>query len=220
MGIFEKVKNLFTDEVEDEVKTGMIQVEIPAPAKVEVKNEEEVTDSKIMEEKPAGPIFFDDDYFKELEHPKQETKSTYRKEKTIPIENTIFRPTPIISPVYGVLDKNYHKEEIIAKKTSMNHHEEVVSIDDIRKKAFGTLEDELETTLFGAKSILFNDEVESQETDDLFEEMTKEDTIDLDLSDSCCSENNMVLDELDKESPEETELFDLIDSLYEEGDRK
>lgn len=28
----------------------------------------------------------------------------------------VFKPSPIISPVYGVLDKNYHKEDIVTKK--------------------------------------------------------------------------------------------------------
>lgn len=82
MKVFDKLKNLFTDEVEDEVKSEMIQVEIPAPAKNDIeKKEEDITDNKIIksEEKPSAPIFFDDDYFKELEQPKKEVKSSYKK---------------------------------------------------------------------------------------------------------------------------------------------
>ena len=37
-----------------------------------------------------------------------------KKEET----KRIFKPTPIISPVYGVLDKNYKKDEITSKKKS------------------------------------------------------------------------------------------------------
>ena len=31
-------------------------------------------------------------------------------------EKKSFKPSLIISPVYGVLDKNYHKEDITSKK--------------------------------------------------------------------------------------------------------
>lgn len=221
MKVFDKLKNLFTDEVEDEVKSEMIQVEIPAPAKNDIeKKEEDITDNKIIksEEKPSAPIFFDDDYFKELEQPKKEVKSSYKKEIK-EVEKKIFKPTPIISPVYGVLDKDYQKEEITTK-VQKTYKANNISIDDVRKKAFGSLEEDLETTLFGSKSILFNEESETEdkkvdeETDntDLFDEMTKEDTIDLELSN----------DELKEENDEigEDELFDLIDTMYEEGDKK
>ena len=180
MGLFDKVKNMFMDEVEDEVKTGMIQVEIPAPAKKE--EETEIADNKIIktEEKPTTPIFFDDEYFKELESPKPEIKSSYRKEKPVSTEKKIFKPTPIISPVYGVLDKNYHKEEITSKSTKRTDTDFNISIDDIRKKAFGTLEDDLETTLFGNQTILYSEKkvkedkpVDTEISNDLFEEMTQ-----------------------------------------------
>lgn len=226
MKIMDKIKNIFTDEVEEEVKTGMIQVEIPAPTKIESAKEDHITDNDTIkaEEKPATPIFFDDDYFKELEQPKQEVKSNYKKEKIVPTEKKIFKPTPIISPVYGVLDKNYHKDEITSKKTTIKRSEESISIDDIRKKAFGTLEDELETTLFGVNSLLFREEIENKEETDLFEDLTNEDTIDLELNDTYSEDinkDNMILDELEKEdSIDENDLFDLIDSMYEEGDKK
>ena len=112
MGLFDKVKNLFTEE-DEPVKSEVIQVEIPAPAKEEKKEE-----PKIVKEEPKAPIFFDDEYFKELEQPKKEVKSSYLKEqpKIIKEEKRVFKPTPIISPVYGVLDKNYNKEDIKPKK--------------------------------------------------------------------------------------------------------
>ena len=71
------------------------------------------------------------------------------------MEKKIFKPTPIISPVYGVLDKNYHKEDIVTRTDNLKPDKNEVSIDSIRNKAYGTLEDELESTLFGNNSILF-----------------------------------------------------------------
>ena len=116
MGILDKMKNIFIDEVDEEpIKSEVRQVEIPAPTKPIVKEEDNITDNETIksEEKVSAPIFFDDEYFKELKQPKQEVKSSYLKEKIDKPkeEKKYFKPTPIISPVYGVLDKNYNRKK-------------------------------------------------------------------------------------------------------------
>ena len=210
MGLLDKVKNLFTEE-EEPVKSEVIQVEIPAPAKEEkiVVPEEE---PKIKQQEPKTPIFFDDDYFKELEQPKKEVKSSYLKEqpKILKEEKKYFKPTPIISPVYGVLDKNYNKEDIKTKKDIPKHYTNTtITIDEVRKKAYGTLEDELENTL---NSLTIKQEQEA----DLFDELIdKEETINI-IDDEL--NENMVKQSLDDKKYTESELFDLIDSMYEKGE--
>lgn len=80
-----------------------------------------------------------------------------------------FTPSPIISPVYGILDKNYTKDDIVDKKGGMKREKVVkpivkkekeeeitieqaeaavieVDIDSVRKKAYGSLS-ELEKNL-------------------------------------------------------------------------
>lgn len=217
MGLLDKMKNLFTDEVEEEpIKSEVIQVEIPAPAKEEKK---EVTplEPKVEKKEPTQPIFFDDAYFKELEQPKKEVvKSSYLKEQTkVKEEKKHFKPTPIISPVYGVLDKNYNKEDIApVKEKKISYTNTSVSIDEVRKKAYGTLEDDLENTLIGNNSILFNQELKNEDLfDELVEEPAEIDIIDDDV--------NMIEEHMapKKENPiTESELFDLIDSMYEKGE--
>jgi len=223
MGLFDKMKNLFTEEVEEEpVKSEVMQVEIPAPVKTEEpKEEESVSDSEIIKkEEKSAPIFFDDEYFKELEQPKPKTmpkeiKSSYMKEKK---EDKRFTPTPIISPVYGVLDKNYNKEDITTRKERENitYTNTSVTIDDVRKKAYGTLEDDLETTLFGVNSILFNEEKENEDKD-LFEELVDDNEIEIkeDIINIVDEEMETNLIEEVLEQNTNTELFDLIDSMYE-----
>ena len=209
MGLLDKVKNMFTDEVEEEpIKSEMIQVEIPAPAKVVEDNVSDNTSIQV-EEKPTTPIFFDDDYFKELETPKQEVKSSYLKEQTKEkIDKRVFKPTPVISPVYGVLNKNYSKEDIRPKSEKSNPIHNTTTIDDVRKKAFGTLEDDLETTLFGNNSILFNDVVEKpKEEVDLFEELT-----------DVKAEASIETLPFEEDTVDDDNLFDLIDSMYEKGE--
>ncbi len=212
MGLFDKVKNLFTEE-DEPVKSEVIQVEIPAPAKEEKKESKIMEEPKVIKEEPKAPIFFDDDYFKELEQPKKEVKSSYLKEqpKIIKEEKRVFKPTPIISPVYGVLDKNYNKEDIKPKKEKSNYYTNTsITIDEVRKKAYGTLEDELENTL---NSLVMPEEKEEA---DLFDELIDKDE-NINIIDEGV-ETNIVNEELDKKPITESELFDLIDSMYEKGE--
>ena len=61
---------------------------------------------------------------------------TYEKKE----EKTYFKPSPIISPIYGVLDKNYKKEDVVSKKDiriTSSYSRSNVNVDDIRNKAFG-----------------------------------------------------------------------------------
>ena len=61
---------------------------------------------------------------------------TYEKKE----EKQYFKPSPIISPIYGILDKNYKKEDVVSKKEvriTSNYSRSNVNVDDIRNKAFG-----------------------------------------------------------------------------------
>ena len=62
-------------------------------------------------------------------------------------EKKMFRPSPIISPIYGVLDKNYKKEEIVNRtevRLTSSYAKENLSVDEVRNKAYGptTIEEE------------------------------------------------------------------------------
>jgi len=93
-----------------------------------------------------------------------------------------FTPSPVISPVYGILDKNYTKEDIIEKKGGIKRERVVkpiikktsevqhssstslyeVDIDSVRKKAYGELED-LERTLTKIEIPELKEEVVAEE---------------------------------------------------------
>ena len=60
-----------------------------------------------------------------------------------------FKPSPIISPIYGILDKNYSKDDISVKpvvKTETTLSSKELSIDLVRKGLWNFRED-LETEL-------------------------------------------------------------------------
>lgn len=258
MGLLDKFKNLFSDEVEEDVKPikkEVIQVEIASPTREEEKKDPDITESDAIkkEEKFVFPVYFDDKDFDVLDYSKPKEpvpvvkpKGTYALNKPVPKEEKkLFKASPIISPVYGVLDKNYCKDDITTKsnkKVEYYQSSKEITIDDVRKKAFGTLEEELETELFSQNSILFNEELESNVPEkDIFEELednedfnlesdiTIEEKITLEVSDEPQEEviksSNMVENELNKmfeedDSLTEGDLFNLIDSMYEKGDDK
>ncbi len=83
-----------------------------------------------------------------------EPKVTKRQEvqkPAIPEQPKIFKPSPIISPIYGILDKDYKKDEVVTKTVTKTEEpvikDSASTYDTVRRKAYGTLEDELEDTL-------------------------------------------------------------------------
>ncbi|MBQ3307490.1 MAG: hypothetical protein IJG68_04785 [Bacilli bacterium] len=55
-------------------------------------------------------------------------------------EKSYFKPSPIISPIYGILDKNYKKDDVVAKKenrTTTSYSRSRVNVDEVRNKAYG-----------------------------------------------------------------------------------
>ena len=231
MGFFEKVKNMFTEEVEDDdVKVEQIKKEVTKVAieSPNAKEEKEDDYDYVEEEKFNGPLFFDDNDFRDLklEEKKEEPKKEYKerelygiKKEDPVVEKKVFKPTPIISPVYGILDKNYHKEDIVSRtEARANNYEKSVnesSIDAIRNKAYGTLEDELENTLFGSNSILFKrdtkeDELEIKEVDDdVLTDLTDDISRELD---ELLIRKERYIDDIE-EIDDVEELEDLVESL-------
>ena len=248
MGLMDKVKNLFTEEVEVEeeiheepIKKETMHVEIPAPSTRQVEKE-------IIKEPEPQPAkeefnfpFFDDEDFREIkEKPKEERKSRIsqiRKEtkevyKPVKEEKKVFKPTPIISPVYGILDKNYQKEDIKTKNTKPRsyYNPKEATVDEIRNKAYGTLEDEIETTLFGRNRLLFDDIKEEKSKEEITKETLKEEKDNISIEEKPRHGNDepelteLLEAELSKEDTKEKphkisdkELFNMIDSMYQKG---
>lgn len=271
MSLFDKFKNMFTEEVEvDEVKVEKVESDINK-TKVELPKKEEVSEQRLRnfsnlndtvkeEDSVKKPVFFTDKDFDDLlskpkkEEPKElykeNSRSSYNihKPEKVEEEKKIFKPTPIISPVYGILDKNYHKEDIVSKREpAKTVSTDGLSVDSVRNKAYGTLEDELENTLFGQNSILFNDKVkeEEKEESDFFEELEKETKPDIldelkeESSETTIEELDEITMDIEKEldsilnkkekrdnnkkeiddNLKEDDLFELIDSMYEGEDK-
>lgn len=159
MGLFDRVKNMFTEEVEEpeninkqkdekkEVKAEIEEETVNEQSENIKENTNEKVKSSEQPERPR-PIFFDDQDFATLERPKVKEEKTiieekYYTKKTETTEKKVFKLSPVISPVYGVLDKNYHKEDITPKRSTPKvtyYDKESITIDEVRKKAYGSLD--------------------------------------------------------------------------------
>lgn len=246
MNLFNKIKDIFTEEVDEEpvvkpVKKEMTKVEIPAPTPEEVSvenNDKEEEDTKpvhrVEPAKEKAPVFFDDDDFKELEPKKEEVKVEPKAEKpglygVLREEEHKFKPSKIISPVYGVLGENYDTDDInnkvepkVKPKNTYVAKSKTPTLDEVRNKAFGTLEDELEDTLTKNGPTIFEEQKSTFYTETKTPKHSKDDDDSLNP--------DMTLEELDelakKKEKKDTkklegnELFDLIDSMYDEKEDK
>ena len=171
MGLFDKVKEILFDEVEEEIPEikrepkNIKKSEVIIHEEIEEKNpikeikvpKEDFSDKENYKSESTFtfPIDFDDEPIiidkpkprveeRRIEH-KKETRdySDFLSRKE---EKKKFKPTPIISPVYGVLDQNYKKEDVVVKSDILRSPKEL-TLEEVRKRAFGTLEDDLEKNL-------------------------------------------------------------------------
>ncbi len=95
-----------------------------------------------------------------------------------------FRPTPVISPVYGILDKNYKKEEVVSKEEdsyAIPRGSKKVDFESVRKKAYGTLTDDIKANMLCENCEFLkeikNKKVERLSEDDLLYNMTTDDVL-------------------------------------------
>ncbi len=231
---------------QEEKKESYYEIKKPQPKKTE-----EVSEKDLYKSEPTFPfpLAFDEDVkvktrsektsgHREFREPKRKVDVDKKyfdslKEEPKKSSSTPFKPSPVISPVYGILDKNYKKEDIQSKQ---HKNEKPLDIDKIRKKAFGPLETDIENTFSTTATEIKLENVENDKSiDDLLI-----DTISINLDQDKSKnpekeEKNNPLDILDeiengldeinnkaekeKENLEndtlETDLFNLIDSMYD-----
>lgn len=245
---------LFEEEVEEtaviekqeikeikEVAPKKREMSLPNKARKEEAKVEDLIDDKIKNRDvfKADPTFpfplaFEEDV-KEVKTRSNKNKlyetNVRKKEQNsyslldVPVEKETepFRPSPVISPVYGILDKNYKKNDVVSKP------KKVVSsvkpdFESIRKKAYGTLEDDIENTLNKPLDPIIEEEPINKSIDELLL-----DTLNIDMTNEMnlpktIDESEEIIEETIEETDEfspveedtlENDLFDLIDSMYE-----
>lgn len=197
---------------------------------------------------PAGPkrstnVF---EYERKKKIEKRTDYGKYEKtEITETVERRKFKPSPIISPVYGVLNKDYSPDDVVARKSPS---ERSISIKEVRDRAFGDKKEIINTekdhTTYYEESKTVSitkpeEKIKKVKTIDELLEDTSDVVVDIDndLEDRV-SEVMPIVEENIPHSQEKTQemqmpkakttddtlendLFDLIDSMYdnkEEGE--
>lgn len=251
MGLFNKLKNLFFEEPVEDDKVENYQDETTDYQEkkpineVQSKKDDEI-DNIISERELFKsettfkfPVMFEDEDFLAAKEAAPVTNILDFESKNINKaenerkEKPIFRVSPIISPVYGILDKNYKKEDIITKEKQSEvprKKENPIDFDVVRKKAYGSLSEDLkdminqddnDTMFFNLKS---NDNQKPVEEDNLLYDMSQKGE-DLIMEDIMLENVEANCIDLGLETPDdkkkvttadEDNLFELIDSMYEE----
>jgi len=268
--LFEKIKNILFDEEEVELpvikkeeptREEPIKFREPEEAFKEEKKsnvEEEISERELFESKQTFnfPAYLEEDKPKEKEEDLRRTRNlnvldyerSKRKEKNNILKkldkeeiSKQFKPTPVISPVYGVIEFYKDNEvEITKTVTKVSKPVGAIDIDEVRSRAYGTLEDQIVSTLEKpiadfydkkeeeipeekpVEELLINDlsETEQIRNDDIVTRSERNSNQDkLDLLDEIEEELDKVTPEEKKEIPVddtiESDLFKLIDSMYE-----
>ena len=143
----------------DQIEESLIEEEKIAP------KQESYSDRELVNRNTKLSVFDDDDFAETKEIPKvvakpkeekriygesaskiyesmhlNDTNNNQRSHTAYGATEARFQPTPIISPIYGVLDKNYRKEEVVDKKDKPSSYvsRKHADLDSVRRKAYGS----------------------------------------------------------------------------------
>lgn len=268
-------KEVVIKKVEVPKRNRVEEYNVPEEEQEEIKPQKEniSKNTEIQKENKAQDLIFDDEDFileqpkqvpKETTYTKQETYKTrenkevvktesYYKKETPKYEYTkkeetkkVFTPSPIISPIYGILDKNYRKEEVKEKKEiRLSTRPTKMDFDSVRNKAFGDLENDLfPSTPVSEEKKKEKEEVRPRNINRLYDMTNKDEKpsiekvtlgeadeyfrdlglayntdykdISKDISDGKIPDNSKKKEK--KEETLEDNLFDLIESMYDKED--
>ena len=255
---FKREKEFFPsfDDKDFEVEKTM---DLEAPIREIAEKEEE----EIFEEKEEPQV---EEYHYEEVRYEEEAPLPRREDRAAPYQGLYegttknepkasFTPSPIISPIYGILNKNYKKEEIVTKKEIRLSQTSAkkADLDIIREKAYGDLAGDISASIEeGEKAKDKDPEAETKE-DLLYDlndesptvkvvtvgdaeeyyndlgleynvdykvekdEPTKEEKDDDEIVDIEDKEEKKEENKIDiEESEDDKNIFDLIDSMYED----
>ena len=223
MGLFDKLKNVFMeDDIDEEPVRSVPKVEeIKKEEPVIQKRERELpvedtfSDRELVNSKEnfKFPIIFEDEDFRE------NTKYEDLIKRDAKPQKKVFKPSLVISPVYGVLDKNYSKEDITTKDGNRVSNDNGVDIDTVIKKAYG---EEVVTKTREEKR-----EEENKTVDAFKEEETDIKSLTIEQAEIKANEREVddkiaSIDELLNDTNTDDDFYSLVDSMYknEEGDKE
>lgn len=257
----------------EEYQTNEEEIDEEINKNEKIPKEKVVKNTEVKKDNRQQELIFDDEDFileqpkqvpKETSYIKQETYKTRENKEVVKTESyyqketpkyeytkkeetkKVFTPSPIISPIYGILDKNYKKEEVKEKKEiRLSTRPTKMDFDSVRNKAFGDLENDLfPSTPVSEEKKKEKEEVKTKNINRLYDMTNKDEKPSIekvtlgeadeyfrdlglayntdykDISKDI-SDGKIPDDSKKKEKKEETledNLFDLIESMYDKED--
>lgn len=195
----EPPRDVLPKVMRDTIKKEEAKIELKVKPEEFVKKEEkkEIIEENVVPQRRFNfPLDFEDELPRErnvrqnsninvlkVEKEKERKVSELYPKKEEVKEKPKFKATPVISPVYGILDKNYHKDEVKEKteEVVMKRPSKKVDFETVRKKAFGNLADDIKDNLMCENCELYKEvkKISSLKEDDLLYDMTVDDTEDV-----------------------------------------
>ena len=195
----EPPRDVLPKVMRDTIKKEEEKIELKVKPEEFVKKEEkkEIIEENVVPQRRFNfPLDFEDELPRErnvrqnsninvlkVEKEKERKVSELYPKKEEVKEKPKFKATPVISPVYGILDKNYHKDEVKEKteEVVMKRPSKKVDFETVRKKAFGNLADDIKDNLMCENCELYKEvkKISSLKEDDLLYDMTVDDTEDV-----------------------------------------
>lgn len=250
MKILDKVKTIFWDNEDEDEEEIEESTKIQNKKKIKEEQNEVINERDLFKTETSFkfPVVFTEEDFAKTIPPEKTVNSKTRFEYNNKVEQNIkakdsknedvnvnkkkevvktFKLSPAISPVYGVLDKNYKKEDIKTKETHMSRKKEnEISFENIRRKAYGTLSDEIEKTMVDNKELKQEIEEKVNPNKDITIEEAIGNYEDLGMvySTDKNTEEDIIKLKKDKkailEDTIEQDLFNLIDSMYDKEEKE
>jgi len=223
MKIINKIKNFFYDDEDGDegatkVATAIPKKPEPTPPVAMRENVDDIVSERELFKSESTfkfPIIFEDDDLETKETPSSPPRNVIEIEKAKlkaakpkPPEAKKFAPTPIISPVYGVLGQNYtagEKPNLDDNLLNLYQQSAPVDIDVVIGKAYGRTQQEPPTTT-DSELDLFKDIVEPPVTATTppVTETEQEETTRLQSIDDLLA------------STDEQDFYKLVDQMYED----
>lgn len=195
----EPPRDVLPKVMRDTIKKEEEKIELKVKPEEFVKKEEkkEIIEENVVPQRRFNfPLDFEDELPRErnvrqnsninvlkVEKEKERKVSELYPKKEEVKEKPKFKATPVISPVYGILDKNYHKDEVKEKteEVVMKRPSKKVDFETVRKKAFGNLADDIKDNLMCENCELYKEvkKISSLKEDDLLYDMTVDDAEDV-----------------------------------------
>ncbi|MDD2469474.1 MAG: hypothetical protein PHI22_00895 [Bacilli bacterium] len=244
MKLIDKIRNYFYDEEEDVSKKDMPIKNEASPIETDYNSKErketsksseseidEISERELFKSDPTFnfPIIFDDEDYKEKKSQTSRITVIEREHTKIEeIEKRVFKPSPNISPVFGVIEPSTNTEKANNNDNLLNLYDEnkKVDIDDILGKVYNQTRVEIKKENYTGVKV---EPVEPEETDfsidffnnnelDSLQDTTNDASIGEEITDSI-DEQLRTIDEL-LENTNEEDFYSLVDSMYKDEDKE